>query len=117
MKAEISQKELAQVVGCSAKRIADYEYGERPIPLAELELMAQRLQVSLDYFLDTQEGPVGEWHQQQAAFRSFRALPKDVQEFVTHPLSIKYLEVAMRLAQMPVGGLRAIAEGLLEITY
>lgn len=116
-KAEVSQKELAQLLGCSPRRLSDYEYGERPIPLAELELLAQRLRVPLEYFLDTQDGPVGEWHHQQEAFRRFRQLPKDVQEFIVHPLNVKYLEVAMKLAQMPAGGLRQIAEGLLDITY
>jgi transcriptional regulator with XRE-family HTH domain len=116
-KAEVSQKELAQLLGCSARRLSDYEYGERPIPLAELEVLAQRLHVPLEYFLDTQEGPVGEWHQQQEAFRHFRQLPREMREFIVHPLNIRYLEVAVKLAQMPAGGLRAIAEGLLDITY
>jgi len=116
-KAEVSQKELAQLLGCSPRRLSDYEYGECPMPLAELEVAARRLQVPLEHFLDTRGGPVGEWHHQQDIFRRFRQLPKEMQEFVTHPLNIKYLEVAMKLAQMPAGGLRQIAEGLLDITY
>jgi hypothetical protein len=82
-----------------------------------LELVAQYLHLPLGYFLDTQEGPVGEWHQQQEAWRRFHELPQEVQEFIVQPINIRYLEVAMRLAQMPAGGLRAIAEGLLDITY
>jgi hypothetical protein len=85
--------------------------------LAELELVAQHLKLPLEYFLDTQEGSVGEWHRQQEAWLRFCELPRDIQEFVTRPINIKYLEVAMKLDQMPVGGLRAIAEGLLDITY
>ncbi len=115
--AGLTQKELAEAMGRSSSRLSDYEYGARPIPLAELELVAQHLRLPLDYFLDTQEGPVGEWHRQEEAWRCFRELPRDMQEFVTQPINVKYLEVAMKLDQMPVGGLRAIAEGLLDITY
>ncbi|MDY7078175.1 MAG: helix-turn-helix transcriptional regulator [Chloroflexota bacterium] len=114
---DISQKELAEVVGCSTKRLSAYEHGERPIPLAELELLAQCLHHPLEYFLDNQEGAVGEWHRQQDTWRRFRELPREVQEFVTRPINVRYLEVAMRLDRMPVGALRAIAEGLLDITY
>lgn len=115
--ADITQKELAEMVGCSGSRISSYEYGERPIPLAELELLAQHLHLPLDYFLDNREGPLGEWQQQQEAWHRFHELPPEVQEFILQPINIRYLEVAMKLADMPAGGLRAIAEGLLDITY
>jgi len=117
LEAGMYQKELAEVLGCSTNRLSAYEHGERPIPLAELELLAYHLHLPLEYFLDNREGPVGEWHRQQEAWRRFRELPREVQEFVIQPINIKYLEVAIKLAQMPAGGLRAIAEGLLDITY
>jgi transcriptional regulator with XRE-family HTH domain len=117
LEAGASQKELAQVVGCSASSISAYEYGERPVPLAELEVLAQHLHLPVEYFLDNWEGPVGEWRWQREAWRRFRELPEEMQEFVVQPVNVRYLEVAMKLAQMPAGGLRAIAEGLLDITY
>ncbi|MDY6876254.1 MAG: helix-turn-helix transcriptional regulator [Chloroflexota bacterium] len=117
LEAGVSQKELAEVVGCSSSRLSAQEHGEQPIPLAELELLAQYLHLPMEYFLDNQEGPVGEWHRQQDVWRRLHELPREVQEFVIQPINIKYLEVAMKLAQMPAGGLRAIAEGLLDITY
>ncbi len=117
LEAGISRKELAKISDCSTRRLSIYECGERPIPLAELELLAQHLHLSLEYFLDNREGPVGEWHRQQDACHRFRELPREVQEFIIQPINVKYLEVAMKLAQMPAGGLRAIAEGLLDITY
>lgn len=117
LEADISQQELADVLGCSTGRLSSYEYGKRPIPLAELELLAQHLNLPLKYFLDTQEGPVGEWNRQEENLQYFSELPQEIQDFVSRPINIKYLEVAMKLAQMPVGGLRDIAEGLLDITY
>jgi transcriptional regulator with XRE-family HTH domain len=115
--AGMTQKELAEVMGCSPSRISAYEYGKRPIPVAELELLSRYLFLPIKHFFDDQEGPVGEWHSRETDQRLFSELPKEVQEFVTQPINIKYLEVAMKLAQMPAGGLRAIAEGLLDITY
>jgi transcriptional regulator with XRE-family HTH domain len=112
-----TQKDLAGVLGCSPGHISDYEYGERPIPLSELELLAQHFDLPLEHFLDDRDGPVGEWHERQERWRRFCELPDEVQDFVVRPLNIRYLEVAMKLAGMPVGGLRAIAEGLLDITY
>jgi hypothetical protein len=70
----------------------------------------------LEHFLDRQEGTVGAWHRQQAIDRRFRELPDELQSFVTKPINVKYLEVAMRLSEMSASRLRGIAEGLLEIT-
>ncbi len=115
--AGLSLQDVARWLGTSANRIAAYEYGERPIPFAELERVAEELRRPLEYFLGDGDGPLGTWHQQMAAWRRFQALPPEVQDFVLRPANIRYLEVAMRLAQIPAGGLRSIAEGLLEITY
>jgi transcriptional regulator with XRE-family HTH domain len=115
--AGLSMKELADVLGCSSSRISSFEYGRRPIPLAELELAADRLGVSMEYFMGDRAGPVGEWQRTEENWRRFSKLPQEVQDFVVHPLNIKYLEVAMRLSEMSVGDLRQIAEGLLDITY
>jgi transcriptional regulator with XRE-family HTH domain len=112
-----TQQDLADVIGRSSSRISDYEYGERPIPLVELEMMAQSLQTPIAFFLDGQKGPLGEFDHQQEITHRFQQLSPEIQEFVTQPLNIKYLEVAMKLAGMPVNKLRAIAEGLLDITY
>ena len=75
------------------------------------------MNLPMEHFLDKQGGSVGEWHRQQETWQRFHELPEEVQEFVTQPVNIRYLEVAIKLAQMPVGGLRDIAEGLLDITY
>ncbi|MFL7793543.1 MAG: helix-turn-helix domain-containing protein [Anaerolineae bacterium] len=117
LEADISQKEVAEMLDCSSSRVSSYEFGKHPISLAELEMLAQYLRIPLEHFLDEQEGPVGEWNRQQEAFEYFCELPREIQDFVAKPVNIKYLEVAMKLAQMPAGGLRAIAEGLLDITY
>ena len=117
LEANQTQKDLAKVLGCSSGSISSYEYGERPIPLAELELVAQHLNLRMEHFLDNQDGSVGEWHRQRDVWQRFRELSPETQEFVVQPININYIEIAMKLAQMPVGGLRDIAAGLLDITY
>ncbi len=111
-----SRKDLAQLLGCSVRCIADYERGERPIPMPELEILAGALNRPIEYFLDS-SGLIGEWEAEVQAFRLFRQLPPEIQEFVSRPINRSYLEVALKLAEMPAGALRQIAEGLLEITY
>lgn len=111
-----SRKDLAQLLGCSVRRIAAYEQGEQPIPMTELEVLADALNRPVEYFLDS-SGLIGEWEAEQQAFRVFRQLPPEIQAFVSRPINRSYLEVAMKLAEMPAGALRQIAEGLLEITY
>ncbi len=117
LEANVTQEDLAEVLNCFPDRIAEYEHGTEPVPLSELELIANHLEVPVQRFVDGRDGVVGEWHRQQEIDRQLHELPDDVQAFVAKPVNIKYLEVAMRLSQMPASKLRAIAEGLLEITY
>ncbi len=111
-----TQKDLAEVLERSASAISAYEYGEKPIPLAELEIMGRVLGVPLEFFSE-QDSDVGEWHKLQEDFEHFCELPLELREFALRPINRSYLELAMRLATMPAGALRQIAEGLLEITY
>jgi transcriptional regulator with XRE-family HTH domain len=117
LEASLSQEDLAELLDCSPSRIADLEHGEQPTPVTELELLAEHLDLPLEHFLNSHEGTVGRWHRQEEIDRCFHNLPTDVQAFVTKPINIKYLELAMNLSAMPASRLRSIAEGLLEITY
>lgn len=122
-----SPEELARLLGCSPERVREYEYGERPLPLPELEVLARALNRPLEYFLDhvgpvgrqahREEKAAGEGPVEDGAFRAFQQLPPQVREFVLKPINRSYIEIAMKLADLPAGRLREIAEGLLEITY
>ncbi len=116
MEAGRSEQNLAEILEIEVSRIQDYEQGTVPIPIAELEVLARALAVPIDFFED-QDSDVGIWHQLQDQFKQFSALPAEIRDFVLRPINMSYLEVAMKLASMPAGALRQIAEGILEITY
>lgn len=111
----LSLKALAAEAQLPVGRLRSYEYGEKPIPLPELETLTAILQVPLEEFLD-QDGPLGTWHKQQKEIAGFLELPEPLRQFVSQPINRPYLELAQRLSEMSVDKLRAVAEGLLEIT-
>ena len=84
--------------------------------MPHLEVLSGVLNRSIREFQDMR-GPVGAWNEQQRALQDFQALPSNLQLFVSKPVNRPYLELALRLSDMPVERLRAVAEGLLEITY
>ena len=116
LEANRSQQDMADMLECAPEVIADYEYGKRPIPVAELELIGRALNLPLDFFMD-KDSEVGQWHQLQQQFQRMKEMPPELREFVLRPINRSYLEIALKLSRMPAGTLRAIAEGLLEITY
>jgi hypothetical protein len=68
-----------------------------------------------DFF--DKSGPVGQWRKEQDAVGKFKDLPANLQDFVCKPVNRPYVELALKLSELSVERLRAIAEGLLEITY
>jgi transcriptional regulator with XRE-family HTH domain len=113
---ERTQADVAEMLGCSTSTISDYEYGRRGIAVSDLEVIGRGMGVTLDYFLDD-ESEVGTWHRAHTEFEQFERLSPELREFVLKEINRSYVELAMRLAKMPGGQLRTIAEGLLEITY
>lgn len=115
MSADLSVKVLADQIGISSARLKAYELGERPIPLPELETLISALNSRIENFFD-QNGPIGGWITNEKAMRQFLQLPKDLQVFVCQPVNRPYLDLARKLSGMSNEQLRAVAEGLLDIT-
>jgi transcriptional regulator with XRE-family HTH domain len=111
-----TQQDLAEMLECPLETIVAYEFGKRPISVAELEVVCRALNVPLSYFLD-KDSDIGKWHLLQDQFELFTELPADMRDFILKPINASYLDLAMKLAAMPAGALRAIAEGILEITF
>ena len=111
----LTVEDLAHKTGITSDQLEAYERGEAPMPLPELEIVAQALNDSIGDFEDRQ-GPVGSWFNEQKNAREFLNLPKELQEFVSKPINRPYIELAVKLSELKVEKLRALAEGLLEIT-
>jgi len=115
IEAVVSVDELAQKAGISPEILQSYEQGEIPVPLPELEILAQVLNNSITQFED-QESPVGSWFVEQRNMHEFLELPMELQDFIAKPVNRPYVELAVKLSELKVERLRALAEGLLEIT-
>jgi len=111
-----SYAEMFERTGITEEALRQYEFGERPVPIPELEVLSSALDVPIERFYD-QHGPIGKWRTQQDAMQKFLELPPEVQDFVCKPVNRPYLELAMRLSELNAERLRAVAEVLLEITY
>ncbi len=110
-----SQFEMSDKLGIASSRLRKYELGKRPVPLAELEFVAEVLELPLSHFM-TEVGPVRDALADQQDRESFSGLPDDIQAFVSDDTNAPYVRLAMKLADMPTQRLRQIAEDLLEIT-
>jgi transcriptional regulator with XRE-family HTH domain len=113
--AGISLENLAEKSGLDIDKLTMYELGEQPVPLPELESLANILNRPVKEFQDNR-GPIGTWLKQQRALQNFAELSPELQDFLSKPINRPYLELAQRLSEMNVEKLRAVAEGLLEIT-
>jgi transcriptional regulator with XRE-family HTH domain len=112
----VSIADLADRLGLDPAQVDAYELGLEQIPLPTLELLSSLLNRSIHEFQD-KKGPVGVWNAQQRALQDFQSLPVEIQTFISKPVNRPYLDLAVRLSEMSVDRLRAVAEGLLEITY
>lgn len=111
----VSTQDLAEAAGVPTDQMEAYEKGETAIPLPQLEGVAAHLGLPVNYFMD-KDGFVGKWASQQRYMQQFQTLNPNLQAFVTQPVNAPYLEIARRLSEMSVEKLRALAEGLLDIT-
>ncbi|PWH19022.1 MAG: hypothetical protein DDG59_04420 [Anaerolineae bacterium] len=111
----VSLQELAEQVGIEAEQLERYELGEDAVPLPILEALAHVLNLKIEMFWDQKRGketfPIYD-----PKWEAFQALPEELRSFVCKPINRPYLELAQRLSEMSVEKLRAVAEGLLEIT-
>ncbi len=115
--AGLSQRDLAEVLGCSASAVSQYERGKRDIPVAELEIVAEQCGKTLADFLDEQTMPLSQSVRERQALARLNELPPEVRDFVLNPTNSLYFRVAMLLSALKADSLRQIAETILDITY
>lgn len=114
--ANLSPAELAQAAGITEDDLRAFELGEKEIPLPLLEALLAGAGSRVEDFFD-KKGPVGAWQKGKKSVDKFQQLPATLQDFVGTAVNRPYVELALRLSELSVERLRAIAEGLLEITY
>ncbi len=112
-----SVKDLATRLGVTPRRISDYELGHKPVPLSQLQEVADMLGVPMSYFIDEGVGPIGEQELLRSQFDKFSELPDDLRKFAVNPTNVSYLRVAQRLSDMTTDQLRNLAASILDITY
>ncbi len=112
--AGMTEDELAEKAGVSADVLRGYESGAQSVPLPDLELLAHALNQPLSEYGQGQASTGGDGREKVP--QSFLDLPVELQDFVSKPVNQPYLEIALRLSELQVERLRALAEGLLEIT-
>jgi len=113
--AGLSLEESSENIGMTPAELETCELGESPLSLPHLEAISNVLNHPIQQFMD-KHGPVGAWASQRRTVEGFLELPTDLQEFVAKPVNHPYLELAQRLSEMSVEKLRAVGEGILEIT-
>ncbi len=114
--ANLSYADVLEKTGISEEQLKAYELGMKAAPTPELEILTALYNAPIENFFD-QHGPIGKWRSQQGNVQNFLDLPPDLQKFISKPVNRPYLELAMRLSDLSVEKLRAVAEVLLEITY
>ena len=112
----VSQAVLARQAGISKKRLSQYELGERPVPLTELETLAEALEIPMARLADEGIGPIGERQQLDKQVKLFTQLDPELRRFVAEPDNEGYLRLAVSLSEASTEKLRNIAASLLEIT-
>jgi transcriptional regulator with XRE-family HTH domain len=112
---KFTYKDIHEKTGITPAKMKKYEAGEIPIPLPELELVCSSIGVNITNFFDP-DSTIGNWIISQDNIEDFLKLPLSLQDFVSQPVNRPYLEIAQRLSKLSTEELRAIAEGLLEIT-
>jgi len=111
-----SVRSLAQETSIKSGLIKNYELGERPIPMPDLEILLEALESRVEELFD-QSGPVGQWMTEQKAMHDFLKLPPELRAFVSQPVNSPYIELARKLSAMSTERLRSVAENLLDITF
>lgn len=112
---ELTLEAVAEKAGITAEQLEACEMGEDELPVPVIEAICTVLGRPIEELID-KYGPVGVWSDQQQSVQEYLKLPEELQAFISKPINRPYLELAHRLSEMSVDKLRAVGEGILEIT-
>jgi transcriptional regulator with XRE-family HTH domain len=106
---------LAEGVAVSVTQLERYEWGEEPIPMHELSVLASGVNKNLNYFLES-SSQIGEMLTALEQWRHFNELPADLREFAANPLNVGFIEIALAFSLMPADKLKRVGVSILDIT-
>jgi transcriptional regulator with XRE-family HTH domain len=109
--------DVALSLNYTPDHLARVELGEEPIPMVELDILAQTLGIPFERFVDEDITAMTAEERNQRDLERLAHLPPEIRDFCLQPINTPYLQIAMNLSRMPAETLRQIASGLLEITY
>lgn len=97
----MTQAQLAEVLGVAQQTVQGYEAGSRRIPVSSLPVVASTLSVSLEVLFGEAQakaargkrGPVPQWQQQIEAVAQ---LPKSQQQFVARMIEMALAQATAR---------------------
>ncbi len=115
-KSGLSVEQVSEAASIPVDTLRQYELGACPVPLTDLEILANVLKMRIEDLID-KRGPVGKWRSERLEFEKFLGLDPEVRQFICAPVNAPYITLAKRLSQMSVEKLRTIAETILEITF
>lgn len=110
-----SIEDLAERTALSPQELHDFEVGEIPIPMHTLVVLANAVQKSMGYFLET-SSQIGDLLAMREKWKHFNTLPEELREFAANPQNIGFIEIALFFSQMNSDVLRRIAVSMLDIT-
>jgi transcriptional regulator with XRE-family HTH domain len=124
-KQSLTREDIAILTDIDVEDLVEYELGQIPIPVTDLEDITEVMEIDLASWIDSYAIPTRATYFQAAKTTVPEEqsepvdpkLPKDLAEFVTNPVNKQYLVIANKLSALPADQLRRIAESLLEITY
>jgi transcriptional regulator with XRE-family HTH domain len=112
---ELTQDDLSDLSGISSEAINAYEFGEIPIPMQELTVLANGVKKNINYFLES-SSHIGELLTLREDWKHFTQLPEEIRQFAVNPLNVGFIEIAILFSQMPTDRLRRVGESVLNIT-
>jgi transcriptional regulator with XRE-family HTH domain len=112
-----TQRECADMLGVTPDTISKYEFCKRPVPFTHLEMLVPYLDVPVTTFVNQDTGTnrvPGRGFERDSDAEVWAGLPAEIREFVCNPESLPYLQMALRLSELPPESLRRLAEAMLS---
>jgi transcriptional regulator with XRE-family HTH domain len=110
----LSLKEISNLSGISSSRVKRYEMTSAPIPLNDLTALCKALEIALPALLD-QSGFLAERQKIMGQEKSFYQLSAELQDFITNPENLSFLQLAVHLKETGIENLENLAAGLQQL--